>query len=569
MNKMNYDKSFLKSSTLNKILKNPLYQSFFITLFLAIIFLPYWWFTVLWSYTILTSPEVIFTFITTTFLLVLIILDSIFLIRYYQLKDKIELKKKKEELVKSEELYRSIIKASPDGIAISDKQGTLDLISPSAVSMFGGNSENEFIGRNLLDFLHPEDVPKAAEKFSMLLAGEKQNVYPLRSKRIDGTIFPNEIHSDIIRDQDGNPREIITVFRDITEREKILAQIKENEKIFRSIFEDISDPLLMLDENGKILDINRNCENEMHIIKDRHLGSDIISCGLFSDESKDKIRSFIKNAENVKTLEDHIHYPDGQDRFVILKVSMLRIRGNKVLLLLIQDIDEIKRAKNALAKANNKINLLNNITRHDIINRITVGNAYCDFLKEIITDEKARNQIDIILESGKNVQQLIDFSKEYQDLGGEEPIWQDINYIVSKNVFKPLILNKSLILPKDTVEIFADTMLEKVFYNLIENSIRHGEHVSCIQILYKKNGDSLNIIYSDDGVGVPYEEKPKIFRRGYGKNTGLGLFLIREILGITNITIEENGEPGKGIQFVLTVPHNCYRSRKETDFDKA
>lgn len=559
MNKIIFSTKFLKSGKFNKIIEEPLYQSFLITLILAILFLPYWWLSVSWSYTILTSPDVIFAFTTTTFLLVLIILDSIFLIRYYQLKDKIELKKKKEELVKSEELYRSIIKASPDGIAISDKQGTLDLMSPSAVSMFGGNSENEFIGRNLLDFLHPEDVPKAVERFSMLLAGEKQNVYPLRSKRIDGTIFSNEIHSDIIRDQDGNPREIITVFRDITDRENIIAQIKENEKLFRSIFEDISDPLLMLDENGKILDVNRNYEKEMHIIKDQHLGNDIISCGLFRDESKGKIYSFIKNAENGKTVEDHIHYPDGQDRFVILKVSILRIRGNKVLLLLIQDIDEIKRAKNALAKANNKLNLLNNITRHDILNRITVGNAYCEFLKEVITDEKARNQIDIILESGRNIQQLIDFSKEYQDLGGKEPRWQDINYIMSKKVFKPLILNKSIHLPKDTIEIFADSMLEKVFYNLIENSIRHGEHVSCIQILYNMNGKNLNIIYSDDGIGVPYEEKSKLFRRGYGKNTGLGLFLIREILGITNITIEENGEPGKGVQFIMTIPHNCFR----------
>ena len=244
------------------------------------------------------------------------------------------------------------------------------------------------LGKNLLDFLHPEDVPKAAEKFSMLLSGEKQNVYPLRSRRIDGTIFPNEIHSDIIRDQDGNPREIVTVFRDITERENILEQIKENEKLFRSIFEDISDPLFMLDENGKILDINRNCEEEMQIRKDQHLGNDIISCGLFTDERKEIISTFIKNAENGKTLEDHIHYPDGQDRFVILKVSTLQIRGSKVLLLLIQDIDEIKRAKNALTKANNKISLLNNITRHDIINRVTVGNAYCEFLKEVITDEK-------------------------------------------------------------------------------------------------------------------------------------------------------------------------------------
>ncbi len=49
----------------------------------------------------------------------------------------------------------------------------------------------------------------------------------------------------------------------------------------------------------------------------------------------------------------------------------------------------------------------------------------------------------------------------------------------------------------------------------------------------------------DDGQGVPLDEKEKIFRKGYGKGTGLGLFLSKEILSITGISIREIGEPGK------------------------
>ena len=53
--------------------------------------------------------------------------------------------------------------------------------------------------------------------------------------------------------------------------------------------------------------------------------------------------------------------------------------------------------------------------------------------------------------------------------------------------------------------------------------------------------------------------KKHLFKRGYGKNTGFGLFLIREILSITGITIDENGEPGKGARFEITVPNGTYR----------
>jgi len=550
---------YLRRLRNNQILEEPIYGSSIITIVLAIICIPYWWLTIKWSYTILFSPDAIFAFFTTTFLLLLVILDSIFLIRYYQLKSKQELRKKKEELAKSEELYRSIIKASPDGIAISDNQGRLGILSPSAVTMLGGSSEDEFIGKTVFDMIHPDDVPQIKEKLSMLLSGHKQNAYQLRSKRKDGSIFPNEINSDVIRDQKGNPTELVTIFRDITERENIMAQVKENEELFHSIFQDMSDPLLILDEKGIILDINKIGEDELHLYKDKNHGLDIISCNLFIEENNDQVKSFILNSKNGEELETYINYPQETTRFVLLKVTTIKIKGNNAILLLIHDIDEIKRVQNALSQANQKINLLNNITRHDIINKVMIVNAYCGFLKEKITDERLQEKLNIIFNSGDNIRQLIDFTNEYQGLGGKEPVWQNINKLFEKRVIKSLLNNITLTLPEDNIEIFADTMLEKVIYNLIENSIRHGERVTTIRISYKEERGKLLLFYSDDGVGISDKEKPKLFKKGYGKNTGLGLFLICEILGITNITIEEKGKMGEGVLFVMTVPPGDFR----------
>jgi signal transduction histidine kinase len=72
------------------------------------------------------------------------------------------------------------------------------------------------------------------------------------------------------------------------------------------------------------------------------------------------------------------------------------------------------------------------------------------------------------------------------------------------------------------------------------------------------NGDA-KITYRDDGAGIPVDDKEQIFRKGFGKHTGLGLFLTREILSITGITIRENGEPGKGVQFEILIPHDMHR----------
>jgi signal transduction histidine kinase len=60
-------------------------------------------------------------------------------------------------------------------------------------------------------------------------------------------------------------------------------------------------------------------------------------------------------------------------------------------------------------------------------------------------------------------------------------------------------------------------------------------------------------------VGISAEDKQKLFRKGFGRHTGLGLFLTREILAITGIGILENGEPGKGVQFEIIVPEEGFR----------
>jgi hypothetical protein len=81
-----------------------------------------------------------------------------------------------------------------------------------------------------------------------------------------------------------------------------------------------------------------------------------------------------------------------------------------------------------------------------------------------------------------------------------------------------------------------------------------------IRFSVKESGDDQVIMCEDDGNGIVAEEKEKIFERGYGKkNDGFGLFLSREILAITGITIIENGTPGKGVRFEIRVPKGVYR----------
>jgi signal transduction histidine kinase len=108
--------------------------------------------------------------------------------------------------------------------------------------------------------------------------------------------------------------------------------------------------------------------------------------------------------------------------------------------------------------------------------------------------------------------------------------------------------------------VYADPLFQKVFYNLIDNALRYGGNtIKTIRISSKVSDKGLTIVCEDDGVGIKDEDKKRLFIRGFGKATGLGLFLSREILAITGITITETGIPGKGARFEIVVPKGAYR----------
>jgi len=223
------------------------------------------------------------------------------------------------------------------------------------------------------------------------------------------------------------------------------------------------------------------------------------------------------------------------------------------------DITENKQAQEALTQANKKLNLLNNITRHDILNQLT---ALIGFLEISRNDTRDPELLQYILKeehAAHAIKSQILFTRDYQDVGGQSPKWQNVAETVSLAIATIDLHKVQVKIDIRQVHVFADPLLEKVFYNLVENSLRHGEHVTEITLRAAENADGMDLIVEDNGAGVPDEAKEKIFRREYFKNTGFGLFLTREILAITGLSITENGRPGAGARFVIHAPKGVYR----------
>ena len=221
----------------------------------------------------------------------------------------------------------------------------------------------------------------------------------------------------------------------------------------------------------------------------------------------------------------------------------------------------LQESHNALETGNKKLRMLSSVTRHDILNQLTALRAYLDLSKDIEKDPQILGYIQKEDESAKAIENQITFTKYYQDIGMQAPAWNDVEEYIKSSAVELQIVDITIDITFSGIEVYADPLINKVFYNLMENSLRHGGHITKISFLFQETDRGGMIIYQDDGAGISVEDKKYIFRRGFGKHTGLGLFLTREILSITGITIQETGEPGKGARFEILIPREKYRVR--------
>jgi PAS domain S-box-containing protein len=231
---------------------------------------------------------------------------------------------------------------------------------------------------------------------------------------------------------------------------------------------------------------------------------------------------------------------------------------------LVSDITEVQQYQDSLEMANKKLNLLSSITRHDILNTLTAVFGYCELTRDILPDDpELQKNFSKIEEAVGIVRKQIEFTRDYQDIGVKPPVWQDIASIIcnAARVVPPgeITVDCSV----NDLEVYADPLLQKIFSNLFDNAIRHGKTVKTIVITFTAdNGDGL-LVFEDDGEGIPDQMKSKLFRRGVGTNAGFGLFISREILGITGITITENGEKRTGARFEIRIPRDKFRVMHE------
>jgi len=133
---------------------------------------------------------------------------------------------KNHSLQRSEAIHRTILTASPDGINYTSLDGRIIMVSPSILRMFGYDVEEEMKGRMISEFLTEQSNEEAKVNIADIMAGTRIGSGVYTGIRKDGTHFVFEANGSVVRDQAGNPMNLLFMIRDITNR-------LENEKLTR------------------------------------------------------------------------------------------------------------------------------------------------------------------------------------------------------------------------------------------------------------------------------------------------------------------------------------------------
>ncbi|AGB01458.1 PAS domain S-box protein [Methanoregula formicica] len=465
-------------------------------------------------------------------------------------------------LKESEEKYRLIAENSPDMIFFLDTCGTVRYINPLGARAMLTTPEN-LIGKNLFSLFRPE----IAEKYMVAIRGIAASRIPLRNEvfeHLPSGTFWLDIRLIPLLDPSGSVFGILGLIHDISHRKEAENALRESEEKYRLLVENTHDIIYLINHEGVFTFVSPSFTDILGYMPEDVTGQsfkqfihpdDIALC-------EEALQNVISTGQRMTGVEYRVIHANGSVRVHTSSVSPILDKTGKVMTYMgnARDITEMKQVQNAIKESNRKLNLLSSITRHDVANQLTVMQGYAQLAALRKPDPVVMDFLAKISSSIETIQHQFEFAKTYQDMGAHAPVWVAVRDVI-ESVRPPLL---DLDMRCDSFEIFSDPMIVKVFLNLFDNAARYGKTFTVVTVRCGISEDGeLLITFADNGIGIPLDEKQKIFEKGYGKHTGFGLFLAREILAITGIEIHETGTHGKGACFEITVPKGAFRSAQK------
>ncbi len=279
-------------------------------------------------------------------------------------------KRAEDALLESSELYRTLMKTSPDAVMVTDLDGFITEVSQRTLELHGFENVEQLLGKHAVELIAPEDHEAAIANLQKTLKeGTIRNAeYTLLRK--DGSRFIGELNADVIKDAHGKPKAFIATTRDITERKKMEKQLKEytdnleklieertlelreSEERYRGLYFSMSEGValhkIIYDEQGDavdyvIVDVNSSYELITDLKRDRAIGRR--ASELYGTDTAPYLDIFAKVAVNGQPALFETYFPPMDKHFSISVFSP----GKGQFATVFTDISERKKMEDALA----------------------------------------------------------------------------------------------------------------------------------------------------------------------------------------------------------------------------
>jgi PAS domain S-box-containing protein len=482
-----------------------------------------------------------------------------------------ELQATEEELQHSQERLERMFESVTDGIVVTTLDGTVLKVNERAAQMLGYASDDELLGKSCLDCVAPNDREKMANNMQKVIKEGliKRQEYTLR--KADGTEFPAELSTNIIKDASGNAIGLITIARDITER-------KQMEQLFKTVTNSSQVGIYII-QDGKFQMANPQFQKLTGYTEEELLDMD--SLALVLDEDKDTVRE-----KAIKMLKGELLSPyqfrvinkARETRWVMETVTSIPYRGRRAILGNYMDITERKQAEEREDQLQQELNLASRLASigqlaagvaHEINNPLTgvIGFSHLMLSRDIPDDMKQDLQV-IHSEAqrvAKIVENLLVFA--HQRKTGREYV--SINDILTRvlelRAYEMKVNNieaENQLDPELPLTMVDAGQLQQVFLNIILNAeyfMTKAHHKGKLLVKTEKINGNIRASFTDDGTGISKENLDKIFNpffttKEVGKGTGLGLSICHGIITQHKGRIYAQSQLSKGATFVIELP---------------
>lgn len=348
--------------------------------------------------------------------------------------------------------------------------------------------------------------------------------------------------------------------REIQDHKRAEKNLALSESRYRTLIETIHEGIWVMDHEGITTFVNPTMASMLGYLPGEIVGRHLFS--FLDEEGITGLRGALADTQHgASRYDSRLICKDGTRIHVLFSFSHLPGNGNghSGIIAGVMDISDRIMLEKALFQTGKKLSLITSVTRHDVLNLLNGLQMTVGMLEDSLTEPGNLKLLEKIKNTASGIEMQMLFSREFKEAGVNPPGWVDLDDTLHQSLLTTELDGVNVENDLTGLEVYADPLIRKVFSNLVDNAIRHGNGVSRIRFSYETRGEDVVIICEDDGAGVPEGIKKQIFNKYFGRNHGLGLYLIREILSIYGMTISETGEPGKGATFEIFVPGGTFR----------